>query len=65
MNILQQLVADIQKDLILKKQIVSIRALETGPFFERKVTATSSDGDEEEINCKSQNTTQIDNVNPK
>ena len=36
MNILQQIVADIQKDLILKKQIVSIRALETGPFFERQ-----------------------------
>ena len=36
MNILQQIVTDIQKDLILKKQIVSIRALETSPFFERQ-----------------------------
>ena len=41
MNILQQIVADIQKDLILKKQIVSIRALETGPFFERQTISLS------------------------
>ena len=36
MNILQQIVNDIQKDLVLKKQIVPINRLESSPLFERQ-----------------------------
>ena len=36
MNILQHIVNDIQKDLVLKKQIVPIDRLESSPLFERQ-----------------------------
>ena len=39
MNILQQIVNDIQKDLVLKKQIVPIESLESSPLFERQTNS--------------------------
>ena len=39
MNILQQIVNDIQKDLVLKKQIVPIDRLESSPLFERQTNS--------------------------
>ena len=39
MNILQQIVNDIQKDLELKKQIVPIDRLESSPLFERQTNS--------------------------
>ena len=39
MNILQHIVNDIQKDLVLKKQIVPIDRLESSPLFERQTNS--------------------------
>ncbi len=39
MNILQEIVNDIQKDLVLKKQIVPIDRLESSPLFERQTNS--------------------------